>query len=245
MFYLKKPVHVGQNTNTTTTQNHLSLAHMNKDTLRACVSRLLPRQALAVTFLSGTCGVAGLRKMLTLKDNGRQIDFEHVEMKHLRHVEKSNTWGNVSTTLHIQQVKLLGDQGLDSIASAIQSVSCGEHFAIGIFSADPARQLAAVHSIAAKVLDFGLTKEIKSWDLTEGHELVWTDGLPALQISLYHGPRPIFQISLDGWSGRLMTNQDPWSNERCTDIDQIQGLIREGMEAYIAAPSVATVPAFA
>lgn len=201
-----------------------------------CARRLHPLQACYLTFMPGSNGIAGLKRLVALTRSHPSVRIETHQNLDVLCVVEFGQWESIGRTITVYDLMRVDPELLSPMARDIERIAAGDHFAKALFTTKQAKKLAAATTIIGSVLNQSILDKVESWGARIDGKLAEIDGIPAVVFTLFNNEdgTELVKVSIDGWSGRTSVG-NAWGDTRCIDPQQIRELIYSALTDHIDA----------
>lgn len=196
---------------------------MEAKLLSACAGRLHLLQAIHVTFVTGSGGIAGLRRLLNLIRSSPKVRIELSQLIALQFVAESGRWEHVSRTVMVYGIMHADADLLEPMARDVESVHAGQHFASRLFVSSERKQHAAATDILLAVLNQSTLDQVEEYSARIDGKLCLIDGIPAITFTIFNKEtnEKLVELSIDGFSGRYAID-GKWGDQRFSDAQGVR-----------------------
>lgn len=200
---------------------------MDPELFVRCVERLHPLQLCHITFVSGSNGIDGLRRLVALTKLNPAVRIEGTYILTVLGIIQTGQWENVGRTIPVYGLMYADADLLSPIARDIERISVRDHYAKALFTSSPANKLAAATTIIGSVLNQSILDEVESWGARIDSRLTEIDGIPAVVFTLSNNDdgTELVEVALDGWSGRTAIDGSWGDTPLYIDPEKIRQLI--------------------
>ncbi|MAG12351.1 hypothetical protein CL630_00895 [bacterium] len=185
------------------------------------IRRLGQLQNVTIKFKTGRDSITGLARLNGLTMGNTSIRFDHNDRAVVMAILSSRDWGHGSNRKVTVFGLSLGDEGtLAQIAHDVESIEHPDHPAKGITASREKRRQQALNELRDAVLP-ACQEEAAGLDLDLEFDVIDKDGFVVAYFTVKNGGDVCCRISVDGWSGRLLKD-DQLTSEFYTGPEQIQ-----------------------